>query len=384
MRLARAALLTFVVGIALPVQAQAAAFDLSGFWESLAIGVFRAPASVPITNQFNARLDLRWYPTRELRGYAAGRVLTTYGGIVESVPGYGSLATRDPGWLDLTYELSSAADHVAYLNFDRFSIQHTSGSLEIQAGRQRVNWGVNQVWNPNDIFNASSFFDITYVEKPGSDAMRVRYYTGPVSSAEAAVKVDFDDRVTAAGLFRTNIGGYDVQLLAGSVQGALGAGFGWSGQLGTAGFNGEVTYFGAGGAGAVTDEQLMVSAGANYTFPSSLMLSTEFIYNSLGATEPPGSTFVLDAIFVDARTLSRARWNVMAAAQYQLSPLSRLGLASVFSPDDRSVYVSPQIDHSLSNNITLSVVGQLLLGDAETQFSSDNGSSVFAWLKGSF
>ena len=294
------------------------------------------------------------------------------------------MAARIIGWLDLTFPLVSAGDHVAYVNFDRFSIQHTRGNLEVQAGRQRVNWGVNYVWNPNDIFNASSFFDITYIEKPGSDSLRLRYYTGPVSSAETAVKVDFEDRVTAAGLFRTNVGGYDLQAFAGSVQGALGAGFGWSGQLGGAGFNGELTYFGPGGTGLVTDEQFIAAAGGNYTFPNSLMLTTEFIYNSLGTTDPVGSNPILGTFFVDARTLTLARWNVMLSASYQASPLTRLGLASVYNPNDMSAYVSPQLDYSLSNNVTLTVAGQLLFGGAETQFSGDNGSSVFAWLKGSF
>ena len=116
------------------------------------------------------------------------------GGVVESTPGYGDLVTTDPGWFDLTFPIVDGGDHVVYLNFDRFSVRYTAGNLEMQAGRQRVNWGVNYVWNPNDIFNASSFFDITYIEKPGSDSFRARYYTGSTSSAEAAVKVDFDDR----------------------------------------------------------------------------------------------------------------------------------------------------------------------------------------------
>lgn len=382
-QVSRVAFLFVALGIASQAQAQSK-FEFSGFWETLAIGVVDAPAPVPVTGQVNARLDLRWYPTDSWEGYAAGRVLTTYGGIVESTPGYGDVVTLDPGWLDLTYTLSTGDAHVAYVNLDRFSIQYTRGSLEVQAGRQRVNWGVNQVWNPNDIFNASSFFDITYAEKPGSDSMRVRYYTGPVSSAEAAVKVDFDNRVTAAGLFRTNTRGYDLQAFAGSVQGAFGAGFGWSGQLGSAGFNGELSYFGSGGSGTVTDEQVITSVGGNYTFPSSLMLSAAFIYNSLGTTGPVGSNLILGSIFVDARTLSLARWNIMAAANYQLSPLIRLGLASVFNPNDRSSYVSPQLDYSLSNNITLTAAGQLLFGAAGTQFSGDNGSSVFVWLKGSF
>jgi len=384
MRFARAAVLVVVASVAVPVHAQSSPFSLSGFWEALAIGIVGAPTSVPLTTQFNGRLDLRWFPSDGWDGYAAGRLLTTYGGIVESVPGYSDLVTQDPGWMDLTFAISSADDHVAYVNLDRFSIQHTRQNLEIQVGRQRVNWGVNFAWNPNDIFNASSYFDITYIEQPGSDALRTRYYTGPVSAAEVAVKVDFDDRVTAAGMYRTNVGGYDLQAFVGSVQGATALGFGWSGQLGSAGFNGELTYFGDGGEGLISEAQFLAAAGANYTFASSLMLTTEFIYNSLGSTDLAGRNPILGARFVDVRSLSPARWNVMASASYVLSSLTNVALSSVFNPDDQSVYVSPQVAYSLSNNITATAAGQLLLGESGTQFDGDGGSSVFVWIKGAF
>ncbi|NKB86719.1 MAG: hypothetical protein GKS06_00660 [Acidobacteria bacterium] len=382
-RAGRVLLLGLLVAAAGPVHAQSA-FSLSGFWETLAIGVTGTPEPVDLTAQFNARVDLRWYPSSNWEGYAAARYLSTYGGVVESVPGYGDLVTTDPGWLDLTFPVADGGDHVVYLNFDRFSIRHTNGNLEVQAGRQRVNWGVNYVWNPNDIFNASSFFDITYIEKPGSDALRARYYTGSTSSAEAAVKVDYDDRVTAAGMYRANIAGYDIQAFAGSVQDTFAAGLGWSGQIAGAGFNGEMTYYAEGGSGIANEEQFVAAAGGNYTFPNSLMITTEFIYNSLGTTEPVGGSPVLGALFADARLLTRARWNVMGSLGYQASPLTRLGLASVYNPDDQSAYLSPQVDYSMSNNLTLSVAGQVLFGDPQTQFSSDSGSSFFAWLKGSF
>jgi hypothetical protein len=384
MRCARVGFLLGALAFVLPAHAQGGAFSLSGFWETLASPPAGTPEPVNLTAQFNGRADLRWYPKNGWEGYAAVRYLSTYGGVVESTPGYADLVARDSGWLDLTIPLVDGGDHVAYVNFDRLSIQHTVGRLEVQVGRQRVNWGVNFAWNPHDIFNASSFFDITYIEKPGSDSIRARYYTGPVSAAETAVKVDFDNRVTAAGLFRTNIGGYDLQTFAGSIQGAFGAGFGWSGQLASAGFNGELVYYGAGGTGNVTEEQFIAASGANYTFANSLMLTTEFIYNSLGTTDPVGRNPVLGTLFTDARLLSRARWNVMLSASHQASPLTRLGLATVYNPDDRSAYLSPQVDYSMSNNITLTVAGQLLYGDPLTQFSSDSGSSLFGWLKGSF
>ena len=70
-------------------------------------------------------------------------------------------------------------------------------------------------WNLNDLFNAYSFFDFDYAERPGSDAVRLQYFTSSSSSAELAVKVDADNDVTAAGLWRFNKWGYDFQFLAG-------------------------------------------------------------------------------------------------------------------------------------------------------------------------
>ena len=37
---------------------------------------------------------------------------------------------------------------------------------------------MNLVWNPNDLFNAFSFVDFDYEERPGSDALRIQKYTG--------------------------------------------------------------------------------------------------------------------------------------------------------------------------------------------------------------
>ena len=73
---------------------------------------------------------------------------------------------------------------------DRLWVDFNYGKLQVRAGRQRINWGQTLIWNPNDIFNAYSFFDFDYIERPGSDAVRVQYYPGSSSSVEAAVKVN--------------------------------------------------------------------------------------------------------------------------------------------------------------------------------------------------
>ena len=53
--------------------------------------------------------------------------------------------------------------------------------MGLRIGRQRINWGVNLAWNPNDLFNAYSLIDFDYQERPGSDAIRFQYYMGDLS-----------------------------------------------------------------------------------------------------------------------------------------------------------------------------------------------------------
>ena len=102
---------------------------------------------------------------------------------------------------------------------DRLYLDYVKGNLEVRLGRQRVNWGINTVWNPNDIFNAFTFTDFDYEERPGSDALRVKYYTGFASSIEIAVKA-FDRKEDAVGgiLWKFNKWNYDFQALVGIMQ----------------------------------------------------------------------------------------------------------------------------------------------------------------------
>lgn len=100
------------------------------------------------------------------------------------------------------------------------------------------------MWNPNDIFNAYSFFDFDYVERPGSDALRLQYYNSEVSSTELAVKMNRDKQVTAAGLYKFNAFEYDFQVLGGTLnQTDYVVGCGWSGAIESVSFRGELSYF---------------------------------------------------------------------------------------------------------------------------------------------
>jgi len=127
---------------------------------------------------------------------------------------------------------------------DRALINYSKGKWDITLGRQRVNWGMNLVWNPNDIFNTYNFLDFDYEERPGSDALRVQYYLGDFSKIEVSAKKGRSkDDYIIAGMYKFNISSYDIQFITGVYQKDWMFGAGWAGNLKDAGFKGEISYF---------------------------------------------------------------------------------------------------------------------------------------------
>ena len=108
--------------------------------------------------------------------------------MVKKFPDYEQMIDEEGGYFDLGTVLISADGWFLHSAIDRAWVDYTLGKLQVRAGRQRINWGVNLVWNPNDIFNTFSYFDFDYEERPGTDAVRVQYYTGTTSSAELVYK----------------------------------------------------------------------------------------------------------------------------------------------------------------------------------------------------
>ena len=140
-----------------------------------------ADSSLTLWNNFHNRLDFSLQAMPGLDFYAGLRTQFVYGGLVEvmnaRMPDYASLESRDKGLFDLTAVLASGPAYILKTEADRLYADYTNGRLNVRVGRQRINWGMGLVWNPNDIFNAFSYFDFDYEERPGSDALRAEYYT---------------------------------------------------------------------------------------------------------------------------------------------------------------------------------------------------------------
>jgi hypothetical protein len=314
-------------------------------------------------NTFMDRFNFFAYPTTWLTGSIQFRSRIITGNTLRKIPGYTESLKSDPGFVDLTFlssgNLGDNAGYALATTIDRLWLQFSFGNLEVVAGRQRINWGQTFVWNPNDIFNSYSYFEVDYPERPGSDALRIQYYTGNASTLELAAKMDSAKRITAAGYFRFNTLGYDIQFLGGIYQEEdLMLGAGWSGNLGPTAFRGELSYFRDLDNFSDTTGYLMASTGLDYTFSNSLFIQVEALYSAFAKEMDMNSFLQFYGGNLDVKNLGFTDWSFFSSISFPFTPLFTGSFAGIWYPEWKGFYLGPSLDLSLNNNMELSLILQ--------------------------
>ncbi len=337
------------------------------------------------TSSIYNRLNLKWYIHENWIFSGSARNVINYGQLIYmNYPYYSDLLVKDDGLVDLTGTIARDSSYILYTNLDRLNLKFNKGKFEAIAGRQRINWGINTVWNPNDIFNTFNYYDFDYVERPGCDALRLIYFTGASSSIEAAIKIDQDHELTMGGIYKFNRWNYDFQIMGGVIESDVVLGIGWSGNLKKAGLNGEASWFRDKNNFTDTTGIFVLSTGINYTFKNSLFLHGSFLFNSNGTTGKAGvENPFLSLHEISPKSFTAARYSIFGQVSYPFSPLISGDLSSIFNPNDLSLFVAPNINFSLSDNITLLLMSQIFIGDQGTEFGGI-GSLIYLRLKWSF
>jgi hypothetical protein len=336
-------------------------FTFSGYTKNLASVVHLRQQSSVWNNLLHNRASFEWHPDSAwtIRTDLRSRVFI---GDQVQTPQFESLtdmAANDV--VDLSIGTSIGNDVYAHTYLDRCFVRYTGKGLEVHAGRQRINWGINTLWNPNDIFNAYAFTDFDYEERPGSDALSIRYFTSPLSSIELVGKLGNKMREGAiAALWRTNLKSYDLQLLSGYLTRSQNVvvGGGWAGNLKNWGFKGEGSVF----IPVSSDDKVAasVSTGVDYIFPNGLLIGFGGLYNALGRTS--GGLDDLFGFELSARNLYPFRWTVNANAAFAVHPLVNVSLTTVYSvATSHPVFVTPAITWSALSDIDVDLVGQFVL-----------------------
>jgi len=337
-----------------------------------------------LDNLVHNRVDIHWYADSFWRVHVGVRTRLLYGESTALYEQNTSLLNGSNDFIDLSKVIASGESFLLHSTIDRASLDFMKGKWQITAGRQRINWGLNFVWNPNDIFNAYSYFDFDYEERPGTDAVRIQYFLSSTSSAEVAYKPGkHAGETTAAGLYRFNKGSYDLQLLGGIMNKDFVVGGGWSGVLGHAGFNGEVTAFVPNNTFQLKLAVVAASLGVNYTFPNSLYLHGAYLLNSAGVLHADSSSASLLLSNVSAKSLSPSRHSFFAEGAFQFTPLIRGDLAGIIIPSDGSFFAGPFVTFSLTNTLELLTGGQFFFGGRNSLYGN-YGKIVYVRFKWSF
>lgn len=309
-------------------------------------------------NLIHNRLNFRWFPNEHwlVRADLRNRF---FWGDQPRLPfsDFAAQLNQANDYFDLSLEGADQMGVAAQVMLDRLYVQYTYKKFEVRAGRQRINWGISTIWNPNDIFNAYNFSDFDYEERPGSDALLLRYYIGFAGSIELAVRYfEKPEEAIMAGLFKFNKWNYDFQLLAGKYREDIVLGGGWAGNIKNAGFKGEFSVFTPIDTGSTA---FVATFNTDYQFTNSLYLNGGFLFNSAGASS--GDLGEIFSFELSAKNLYPFKSAVFVQAAYPIHPLLNAGGALIYSPvEANALFISPTLTYSIKTNWDIDLVSQLV------------------------
>jgi hypothetical protein len=403
LRLLRASALCAALSAAccLPLAAQ----TVSGYVKEMpGACLFQKPPVLPDGNEMHAswynlvhnRLNFTFGISKEqpytLSVNAGMRNRFFAGRLISQIPQYADMTTRDDGLADLSHNLINANGYIFNTAVDRLYIDCSCRNIQVKLGRQRVNWGIGLVWNPNDIFNAFSYMDFDYEERPGSDALSLTWYRSPASGLDVVYKTgtppdDNRRNHTLAARYFFNSGVYDWQVIAGKCPDDATAGVGWSGSLRQVSFRGEAAVFVPLPKGE-DNRKTAVSATLelDYTFAGALYLHGAVLFTSLGSRGGQSRISLINpSDNISAKQLSAGMFELFGNISRTFSPIVTGGVAAMLNPADGSLYLGPTVTVSLMDDLELAAVAQLLLGKENSEYgATGNVFAGFIRLKHAF
>jgi len=339
-----------------------------------------------VDNLLHNRLNFKWFPNNHFNLYIDARSRVFLGKSVKTIPQFREAVDLQNDYLDLSIQFPDNGNWMFHTMLDRAYIEWYKDDWEIRLGRQRINWGVDLVWNPNDLFNAFSFFDFDYIERPGSDALRIKKYIGHASSLEFAINaVDDLEDLVVANMYRWNKRNYDFQLVSGKAKKDLVLGFAWAGNIKQAGFKGEATFFYPYKDRLIENAVLVGVVSGDYVFRSSLYLHAGVLYNSNGSNEMANGILQFSTSIVPtARNLSPFPWSIFLQSTYQFHPLITGGIANIYFPGKRNaIFINPSISYSVGENLDVSFIAQFYFDNLVNTYKA-YGKLIYLRAKWSF
>ncbi len=328
------------------------------------------------------RLNFRYQPNSHFNFRVEVRNRIYYGQLVQTYPDFASLVTSTNTTFDLSKNWVNQNAVLFNSTIDRASAEYLNNKWDITLGRQRINWGINTVWTPNDIFNTFNYFDFDYEERPGSDAVRIQYDFNYSSSLDfAASPGKTANQNIEALMYHFNKWDYDFQLFLGVYHEDFTAGAGWAGNIGGAGFKGEVSYFTP--YQHFSDSTAVVaSISVDYGFKDGIYVLVSGLYNSEGNDSIPNIA-QLTTESLSAKNIFPFKYTAFAEISYPFTPIFTASLGAMYSPACKALIFLPTITYSIANNWTLDLIGQSFFSEQNGSYNP-LGNSIYMRIKWGF
>ena len=321
-------------------------------------------------NLIHNRLNFKFTISPKISGRLEIRNRIFYGEQVKLIPDFGKTINQYNGILNLSHLWINEKSFVAHSVIDRMLLQYSDEKWDVKIGRQRINWGINNVWNPNDIFNAYNFLDFDYEERPGNDAIRIQRNLNNSSSLELAYKPGkYKDEHTAAFLYKINKWKYDFQFLGGMYQTDYVVGGGWAGNIKEAGFKGELSYFIPKRQTLETSETFSFSIMVDQTFKNDWYISIAGLYNS-----NPTNVFATNGSFyntnLSAKLLFPFGYNFYATVMKTISPIASFNFSFIYSPEKNTAILVPVYAWNVATNFDLDFTAQSFFAEQNNTYKN--------------
>ena len=264
----------------------------------------------------------------------------------------------DDGYFDLSHYFINNSKFKLHSMIDRMWLKYQKEKIEISIGRQRVNWGINTIWNSNDLFNAYNFIDFDYIERPGSDVIRFQYTGDNLSSLDIVYKPStIENSSVIAALYKINKMGYDFQFLAANYYDDIALGGGWAGNIKNAGFKGEITYFISDDSSEVNSTSL--STSIDYSFKNGFYILGSHLYNSNGFSDP--QEFNLQSVtqnVLSPKNLMPSKNSYLIQASAFITPAINASFTLLYGEGINFFFFSPNISYDINSSLDASIIGQ--------------------------
>ncbi len=359
--------------------------DVSGYVKYLNTSSFTNADDLLNDNLLHNRINLKAYLGNHFEIQAGIRNRAFYGETMKLNPLYAQQIDKDNGIIDMSWNIVNQKAFILNTTIDRLFVNFYKGKFDVKLGRQRINWGISNLWNPNDLFNAYNFLDFDYEERPGTDAVRISYFPNFSSSIEFAYQPEktLDESIIAL-MYKFNKWNYDFQILGGNYNTDLALGLGWAGNIKDAGFKGEATYFHNRRRFSKSRGVFTGTLGLDYSFKDGYYANVGFLYNSEGVSKYI-SGFSLLNLFgqeISAKNLMPTKYTFMGQVSKAFGPAWNVSLVSVYGTGVHLWMIIPTVSYSIKENWDIDMTVQTFF--AQQRVYKNLGNSVNLRLRYSY